>query len=662
MPNVPVGSELGGGRVKRTLAAFAVALGWASIAAAEAPPPLEAYGKLPGIEAIQISPDGKRLAFIATDGEARTLVVSDIDTNKPIVRLPTGPTKVIAVQWAGPDHVIASAERDTDVSGLSGGTRAWVVAADIDLVRLRSHPLIDVHNKTRNGENMSVVYGAPQLRTVNGKTQVYVQGIHFVDRKGMLSLFRYDPSADGSWLTHPGDAHTQGWLVGQDGEPLAQQIYDTGAKRWSLRTRMGGNFATAIALTANIEQPSIEGLGRDGQSTVLSVPVDDPTEGVRTEVVEFKPGDTKFGAPLMDHAPDALLFDPATERLMGTADLKDDAWTYTFFDLKDQQRWKALIKIYAGSDVHLRSMSADHQRWIVSVDSPAEGQAYALVDFASGKAQWLGNNFDAPNRFLSEKKPIAFEAGDGLNLTGYLTLPKGREPTNLPLVVFPHGGPAARDAPGFDWWAQAMASRGYAVLQVNFRGSDGFGWRHLSAGFGQWGRRMQTDLSDGVRDLAKKGVIDPKRVCIVGGSYGGYAALAGATLDPGVYRCAVSVAGISDLRRLVKWSDENSGHTSKRYWLRFLGVTNAGDSKLDEISPLRHVDKVNIPILLIHGKDDTVVDYSQSELMFEALKSAGKDVELVPLPHEDHWLLSGATRLKMLQATMDFLAKTNPPG
>jgi dipeptidyl aminopeptidase/acylaminoacyl peptidase len=256
---------------------------------------------------------------------------------------------------------------------------------------------------------------------------------------------------------------------------------------------------------------------------------------------------------------------------------------------------------------------------------------------------------------------VRFKAADGLELTGYLTLPRGRDPKKLPLVVFPHGGPAARDEPGFDWWAQAMASRGYAVLQVNFRGSDGYGWKFLSAGFGEWGRKMQTDLSDGVRYLAGQGTIDPKRVCIVGASYGGYAALAGAALDTGVYRCAVSYGGISDMRRFNSWVGTNDGFASQRYFLRFLGAESIKDPSLLQVSPASHIDKVTIPVLLIHGKDDTVVPLEQSRIMADALKAAGKPVEFVTLDSTDHWLTNGDTRLAMLKATVAFLEKNNPP-
>ena len=625
------------------------------------PPPLDSYGKLPAIEAIQISPDGKRLAFIETNGEARVLAATDLDTNRVLVRIPTGNRKVIAVQWVGSDNVIGSVEKDADSDGWAGGKSAWVIAADIDIPKQRSHALIDVNN-TRNGSNLNAVFGRPQIRTVDGKPYAYVQGEHLVYHEGYLSLFRYDTSVGASSLANAGDKETEDWLVGEDGAPLAQEIYNTDTQRWAIRTRINGGFATAITGKAAIEWPTIEGLSRDGRSTLVAVPMDSDADGRRTELVELRPDQTAWSDPVVDHLPDALVFDPATERLIGTGDLTGDSWDYAFFDAPDQKRWKMLTKAYAGSDVRLRSMSADHQRWVVSVDSPLEGQAYALVDFATGKTTWIGNDYDAPNRFLSEKKAIAFKAADGLALTGYLTVPKGVDAKNLPLIVFPHGGPAARDEPGFDWWAQAMASRGYAVLQVNFRGSDGFGWRHLSAGFGEWGRKMQTDLSDGVRYLAKQGTVNPTRVCIVGASYGGYAALAGATLDTGVYRCAVSVAGISDVRQLARWEGDRGGKVSQRYLLRFLGVKALGEPVLDEISPVRHVDKVTIPILLIHGKDDSVVDYSQSALMYEALKRQGKDVELVSLAHEDHWLLTGATRAQMLQSTLDFLMKNNPPG
>jgi dipeptidyl aminopeptidase/acylaminoacyl peptidase len=258
---------------------------------------------------------------------------------------------------------------------------------------------------------------------------------------------------------------------------------------------------------------------------------------------------------------------------------------------------------------------------------------------------------------------IDWKAADGLALRGVLTLPTGRTAKNLPLVVLPHGGPEARDYPVFDWWAQAFAARGYAVFQPNFRGSAGYGVAFRNAGFGQWGRKMQTDISDGVAELARQGVIDPKRACIVGGSYGGYAALAGVTVQQGLYRCAVSVAGVSDPGGLLRDDRARGGgaSTTTRYWRTFMGATSLMETELNTISPLKLASRADAPILLIHGKDDTVVPPQQSAAMEAALQQAGKTVELIWMPGEDHWLSRDATRVQMLTSAVAFVEKYDPP-
>jgi dipeptidyl aminopeptidase/acylaminoacyl peptidase len=307
------------------------------------------------------------------------------------------------------------------------------------------------------------------------------------------------------------------------------------------------------------------------------------------------------------------------------------------------------------------SWSADRTRIVVRVDGPSDGAVYQLVDMTTHQAQILGSVYKDITRIdVAPVSYTSYRAADGMVIPAYLTLPLGRPAKNLPLVVLPHGGPAASDGPEFDWLAQAFASRGYAVLQPQFRGSTGQGWNFLKAGFGEWGRKMQSDLSDGVRYLAGQGTIDPKRVCIVGASYGGYAALAGVTLEHGVYRCAVSVAGISDPMNMM--SHHPGKGSNERYLERYFGVTGYNDSKLNEIAPLAHTDAVDIPILLIHGTHDSVVPYAQSQFIYDALKRDGKNVQLILLDSEDHWLSSGATRRLMLQETVKFLEANNPPG
>jgi dipeptidyl aminopeptidase/acylaminoacyl peptidase len=241
----------------------------------------------------------------------------------------------------------------------------------------------------------------------------------------------------------------------------------------------------------------------------------------------------------------------------------------------------------------------------------------------------------------------------------YLTLPPGAQPgAKLPLVVLPHGGPEARDSgTGFDWWSQFVAARGYAVLQPQFRGGTGFGRAHSRAGYRQWGQLMQHDVTDGVKHLIDKGIADPARVCIVGASYGGYAALAGAAFTPELYRCAVSVAGVSDLVEMQYWEEAQGGPDSPtvRYWREAIG--KASEPHVAAFSPARSADRVKANVMLMHGVDDTVVPYMQSEFMETALKRAKAPHEVVQLKSEDHWLSRTPSRIEMLVQLERFLAE-----
>jgi dipeptidyl aminopeptidase/acylaminoacyl peptidase len=365
-------------------------------------------------------------------------------------------------------------------------------------------------------------------------------------------------------------------------------------------------------------------------------------------------------------ASDVFIHDPKTEALIGTITPGDEQSDYHFFAPYDQALWVSVAKGFRAKNLTLMSWSDDRMRLVVKAEGPKYGDGYFLVDQKAHTAKWLADEYEgvAPED-ISPAKFIHYLAADGTSIPAYLTLPLSRPSTGLPLVVLVHGGPQARDEPGFDWISQAFASRGYAVLQPEFRGSSGFGAEFTTAGYGQWGKKMQTDLSDGVRDLIKSGLVDPARVCIAGWSYGGYAALAGAVFDPGAYRCALDMAGPADLRLMLDeakndWNG-SSDNEEVRYWSRFMGVKSPNDRNLDDISPARHADKAAVPILIVHGVDDTVVRYEQSQRMAEALKRAGKPYEFVTLKGEDHWGSLGETRLQLLKAWITFLEAHNPP-
>lgn len=505
--------------------------------------------------------------------------------------------------------------------------------------------------------SLNIVLGTPFRRMVDGKPVAFVQGVRFDSTgRGRVALYRIDLKSGASKVVHEAFPNTEEWLVGGDGQPAAASVFDHTTGIWTLKVKVSGGWKDAMRSEGYLDRPSTAGLGRDGRSILLFDEVDDE------RVLRELNADGTFGEPMSTQGGDQLLFDPDGHNLIGSRALIGDEFRYDFFSPQDQRIWRSIEVAYRGQHVQLLSWSNNRDRMIIRVDSPTEGAGIAYVDWKTKRADWIGSVYRGLKEAdIAQVKPVRFKAADGLDLSGYLTLPRGREAKKLPLVVLAHGGPAARDTPTFDWWSQALASRGYAVLQVNFRGSAGFGGEFLQAGYGQWGRKMQTDLSDGVRHLAGQGIVDPARVCIVGASYGGYAALAGATLDRGVYRCAASVAGVSDLRRMVGWSKTNKGRTAQKYWIRFMGADDPNDPVLRELSPSEKVDGVMTPILLVHGRDDTVVPLEQSNIMQRALERAGNPAELVVMSGEDHWLSRGETRLRMLNAVTTFLEKNNPP-
>jgi dipeptidyl aminopeptidase/acylaminoacyl peptidase len=255
---------------------------------------------------------------------------------------------------------------------------------------------------------------------------------------------------------------------------------------------------------------------------------------------------------------------------------------------------------------------------------------------------------------LANMKPIEYKSRDGLTIQGYLTLPAGREAKNLPVVVNPHGGPWARDEWGYNPEVQFLANRGYAVLQMNFRGSTGYGRKFWEASFKQWGKTMQDDITDGVQWLIKEGIADPKRVAIYGGSYGGYATLAGVTFTPDLYAAAVDYVGVANLFTFM--------NTIPPYWKPFLEMFHemVGDPEKDKdllaaASPVMHADKIKTPLFVAQGAQDPRVNKNESDQMVEALKKRGVDVEYMVKDNEGHGFHNEENRFAFYEAMEKFL-------
>ena len=350
------------------------------------------------------------------------------------------------------------------------------------------------------------------------------------------------------------------------------------------------------------------------------------------------------------------------------SEVTDELIVTTYDDDRERRYWKdkafeadykLMEKQLPGKEIGLASATKDEQLWLISASSDTEPGERYLFDRRTKKLTLQYRTRENLNRdSLAPMKVVRYKSSDGLEIPAYLTLPKGVAAKNLPLIVFPHGGPWARDDWGYDTFAQFWANRGYAVLQPNFRGSTGYGKKFLDAGNKQWGDKMQDDITWGVKYLVAEGIADPKKIGIMGGSYGGYATLAGVTFTPDVYTAAVDYVGPSNLTTLLE--------SIPAYWEAFRQVfykrmgdpsTAEGKAQLDRQSPLFSANKIKTPLLVVQGQNDPRVNKREADQIVIALRDRGFPVEYINAPDEGHGFARPENNLAMFAAAEKFMAK-----
>ena len=634
-------------------------VGVAPAALAE-PPPLEAYGRAPAISELSLSQTGKYAAFLVSTAQGRKIAIEEVG-GKLIATIDPGPAKLRDVSWAGDDFLLVTTSSTVNL-GMYWGFKheiGNVVAFD-----RRTLKLLTIFEKT--AKIPPAVFGTHGVANIGGRWYGYFGGLHLEGdigdtylSNGHPLLYRVDLETGHPDLAAPPIDHAESWVVNPAGEVIAHAEYDQKTSDWKAVVGPGSGGKVLLERNSPLNELSLVGQGRT-PGTVL---VEDST-GESDALLEISLADGKTETLLGDYTLDDLAFDHVSGLLLG-AGVKQPV-AAVFFDPVRQARVRGAFKAFPQNRANLVSYSPDFASLIVMTDGGDDPGSYWFVDIPKGSALPIGSTRpDVPASEVGPTRMFAYKAADGLALEGVLTLPPHGPARNLPLVVMPHGGPIGiSDEVGFDWWAQAFASRGYAVFQPNFRGSGGYTKALRQAGYGEWGRKMVTDVSDGMAALAAAGIVDPKRACIVGASYGGYSALAGVTLQNGLYRCAVSYAGVSDLPTFRHWELDRrdaGDNDMARYW-RTVIKSGAKDAPgLGEISPARLAGRADAPILLIHGKDDTVVPIDQSREMKNALDGAGKGAVLIELPGQDHWLTDEASRIQMLKASVAFVQANNPP-
>ena len=383
----------------------------------------------------------------------------------------------------------------------------------------------------------------------------------------------------------------------------------------------------------------------------------------RFGVYEYDFGTDTRGATLFEHPEvDVGNVIKSESGLIEGAAYEDERPRVRWFN-PDLERMQATIdRALPGRTNVIRGLSDDRSRVLIWTGTADDPGAYAIFRPAERRIDAFAEVQDSlQDRVLAPVRPITYRSRDGLTIHGYLTLPPGRPERGLPLVVMPHGGPFARDSWTFDPWVQLLAARGYAVLQPNFRGSTGYGREFVEAGEGQWGTGMTDDIDDGVAWLAGEGIADPARVCLMGASYGGYAALWGAIRGAGRYRCAISFAGVSDVGALLRY-DARFIVPQRSMRERRREVRGEGEARidLDTISPLQQAARLNVPVLIAHGEGDRRVPVSQSRNLVRALERRGAELESVFYEEAGHGFTRPEDSLDFLRRVEAFLARHNP--
>ena len=631
---------------KLLFAALALAAGSSGIAADIAPPakiPAATFAALPIVYKPILSPDGHSIIARQTkDGTTRLLLLNADHPEAAPGIIALGKTHVWDVVWAGNRRLLLRVVITQKLAGI-----------EFPVLRLLAVDVPGGASRVVDRKSLGVYAGDVLYTDPSGSTAL-VASQDYMDT--YPSVKRVDLSTGEATIIEKPRDGVWDWYADDKGVVRAGIAYQ--GSRWTVWYRD----------TADQKLKAIRGkFPKDDDSTVDRFIFRGDNSWIITNERTGRFGLYKFdaktgqvGAPIFEN-PDVDVDDVNYDQLTGevsSVDYQDDRSRIFWID-SDMKALQAKLDRALPDSANLTvGWSQDDKKalvWSTAADDPGR---YFLLDRTTSQMHPVVEPYpDIDPAQLSPVKPIRYKARDGLSLRGYLTLPRGRAAKGLPLIVMPHGGPFARDDWGYDPFVQFLANRGYAVLQPEFRGSTGLGKDFVAAGFGQIGKKMQDDLDDGVDWLVKSGQVDPKRVCIVGLSYGGYAAMWGAIRNPDRYRCVASWAGPTDLPAIMKY--DRKQFSAPRYFREWRKQFSA-DADLGAVSPINFADRLKTPVLIGQGEQDTTVPVNQGHKMVDALNKAGANVTSAFYKDSDHDFGSSADLEDWLKHLEEFLAKYNP--
>ncbi|HMN44899.1 MAG TPA: S9 family peptidase [Povalibacter sp.] len=622
-----------------------------AIPATAAPPPIEAFARMPQIRGVTISPDGSRVAYITSSGDLSVAVTLDLTAaeakSTPLLRSESGEYDIRWCNWANDQRLLC---------GL------WGMAEESG----RVYPFTRLVAVNADGSKLKQLIQNAET----GRAQFHDHILDWTPDEPDTVLIQLDDDVNGFPTVFELNINT-GMRKTHTRERAPIRSFTTDAKG---NVRLGSGYSTTstdVSYYARLENERewrlLSKIKAFSQTDALRPIAAAPGKNIAYATGDFEGRAALWEMDLTDQrAPQLVFSHPLVDadnplltpdgRLLGIWYELDRPFVH-YTDEKVRSLIQAINKAEPSKFSHITDSSRDESKFIVRSYSDVDASTYFVLDTTKGRLMRLGTQYpDLDPASQGRMRSIAYKAADGTEIPGYLTVPPGLRAENLPLIVMPHGGPIARDTWDFDFLRAFLVSRGYAVLQMNFRGSSGYGDNWYHAAHQDWGGLTYSDITDGARWAVSQGIADPKRMCVVGWSFGGYAALVGAVRNNDLYRCSVSIAGVADLNQLLS---ETRFFSNWRFAREQIGVDK---EKLRADSPLRQVDKIAMPVLLVHGDKDYQVEVDHTRRMDAALKRANKPHRAVYLKDATHQLDRQSDRVTLLTEIEKFLLENLGPG
>ncbi|MCJ9430812.1 S9 family peptidase [Kordiimonas marina] len=615
--------------------------------------PVKAYASLPAFHGVKLSPDGKQIGFITNLKGRAALVMENLDGSQPAALSSAQDANIVNFYWAtdkrllvvygfsetrGRSHIKLDQTRLMAVDR-DGQNQAWIVKGK---------------KISRLGINM-----APQTPPTPQFQHKIIDLLPDDPEHILLSIDADLNGTDEVWKLNIFNGHyreviqgmrgIQNWYADQNHTVRFGEGYELDNQYAILRDKEGH---TAPLTKADwYKDADIIGFSKDPNIIYVTKLNQYGTLGVYKLALDSgKIIDTVYENPKVDVS--YVKNNPETGWPAGVV-FVTDRWHTAYFDQGLAHIQKVIDKSLPKTTNSIVGKAKGKEIYVIFAYSDVDPGVYYLLDLEAKKMSLLSPYMDGIDpKTQAHVKQVDIPVRDGSTIPAYITTPRGMESAKgLKAVVLPHGGPSARDTNDWDYWAQFLANRGYLVLQPNFRGSSGYGKKFEKAGEHQWGGLMQNDVTDATKWLIKEGYADKNHICIVGGSYGGYAALMGAVMEPGLYKCAASINGVTDIDDMKTHDKHFIGGLK---WIKYMGLEGKSDS---DVSPINHVQDIKVPVLLISAKDDARVPFKQSKDMDSKLRHAHKKSRLVLLENGNHTLDTEEARETMLTELEKFLKK-----